>query len=157
MSSERLIEGIAIKYHDKAKLPWGNEIIRENAFGDVGRLDVILNQQHDRNLLLCRTGGGGLVLKDGEGKLSFKAELPDTQNGIDVYKLIKKRVLLGASLEFRAKKDSYMEDGTRIIESGELVGIAIVDRPAYPQSLVEAREKVLKNINKNKNQKRFWN
>ena len=149
------MEGIAISYGDNASLPWGNEIIRENAFGDIENSDIILNHQHNRELALCRNKGGGLTLKNNASELTFKAELPDTNHGKDCYTLVKRKVIRGASIEFRALEDSYESDGTRIIEKAELVGIALVDRAAYPQSTIQAREKVLKNINKKKF--RFWN
>lgn len=134
----RTLSGTVIRYGDEARLPWGREVIRSGAFGDVRAQDVILNRQHDRALPLARTGGGGLFLEDGAEALSVRAELPETRDSDDVLTLIRQGVLRGLSLEFTAKEESY-EGDLRIISRAALQGVAVVDKPAYPSSLVQAR------------------
>ena len=108
------------------------------AFGDVKARDVILNRQHQRQLILARTGGGGLSLDDNERRLLVTAELPETREADDTLKMVQSRLLRGFSIEFRATEERF-ENRTRIIDRAELVGVAIVDTPAYSDSRVALR------------------
>ena len=132
------MSGTLIRYGDVAALPWGRERFEPGAFGDVSRADVILNSHHEKSRPLARTGGGGLELIDTREALNIRAELPRTQDGLDCVALILGGVLRGLSLEFSAVAERTDGD-TRIVERAELRGLAVVDRPAYPDSLVQAR------------------
>ena len=134
----RTLSGIAVPYNSRGVLPWGEEIVRAGAFGDVERADVVLNRQHDRGQPLARTGGGGMVLTDTASALTMRAELPKTQDADDVLTLVSAGVMRGMSIEFVAKRDSW-EGDLRTIEEATLVGLAIVDKPAYGEALVQAR------------------
>ena len=134
----RTITGTAVRYGDIATLPWGRERFEPGAFGMVVHADVILNSQHDRQTPLARTGGGGLFLQDGLKALEIKADLPNTASADDVLELVRKKVLRGLSIEFKATAERQESD-LRIIERADLVGVAIVDKPAYPQASVAAR------------------
>ena len=137
-AGRRLI-GTLVKYGDTAKLPGGiKERFMPGAFGDVAALDVILNGHHDRGRPLARTGGAGLVLEDSADALSMTATLPKTRDADDVLELVRTGVLRGLSLEFAAQSER-MESATRVIERARLGGLAVVDRPAYPESGIEAR------------------
>lgn len=129
------LSGIVIRYNDIARLPFGSEIIDPGAFGDVSKSDLILNRQHDRSKPLARTGGGGLQLEDSPVELRLSAELPDTVTGREAITLVRSGVLRGFSVEFRAKRE-YMRDRILHIADAELVGVALVDKPAYPDSQV---------------------
>ena len=131
----RTVEGVALRYDDVSKHPWGEERFEP---GSLNCEDVILNFNHDRGRPLARTGGGGLQIMDSKEELSFKAELPDTETGRDCFELVKRGVLRGASVEFFCEKEEYQKE-MRVITLGTLYGVAIVDRPAFPQSYVEAR------------------
>ena len=134
----RTLEGVAVRYGDTARLPWGRERIEAGAFGDVARADVILNASHERAAPLARTGGGGLVLADGPDALTIRATLPATRMGDDVLALVHAKVMRGLSIEFRPIAER-IEAGVRVIERAVLSGIGVVDSPAYPASEVEAR------------------
>ena len=141
---DRIITGVAMRYGDVADLPWGGrERFESGAFGDLGRADVILNVQHCRERMLCRTGGGGLTVDDNPQELRIRAEIPNTQEGNDVLELVQKRVLRGLSIEFVPDKhiSDMRDDGTevRIIQEAKLQNIAIVDRPAYPNARLNPR------------------
>ena len=135
---ERRLTGIAVRYGDTAKLAFGQERFMPGAFGDVKARDVILNRQHQRQLILARTGGGGLSLDDNERRLLVTAELPETREAEDTLKMVQSRLLRGFSIEFRATEERF-ENRTRIIDRAELVGVAIVDTPAYSDSRVALR------------------
>ena len=99
--------------------------------------DAILNRQHQRDRPLARTGAG-LVLRDTPDGLHMEAELPSTSEANDVLTLVRSGVLRGLSAEFEVLAEHF-EAGVRVIDSANLSGLAIVDRPAYPASIVEAR------------------
>ena len=132
------MSGVLLRYGDVAVLPSGRERFEPGAFGDVSRADVILNTHHERARPLARTGGGGLELIDTREALKICATLPRTQDGIDCVALIIGGVLRGLSLEFSSIAER-LESGTRVIERAELRGLAVVDRPAYSDSTVQAR------------------
>ena len=61
----RVLSGVAVRYGDVARLPWGEERIRAGAFGDVAGADIIANVQHDRARPIAWTDGGGLAIAHG--------------------------------------------------------------------------------------------
>ena len=132
----RRLSGVALRYGDTAKLPWGvDERFRPGAFRDR-MADVILNAMHQRSQPLARTGGGLRVI-DGPEELRVEADLPETSLASDVLALIRSKVYRGLSVEFAAQKESQ-EGKTRVIEEARLLGIAVVDKPAYPASVIES-------------------
>ena len=137
----RVLEGKAITYGDVARVGSRAERFVPGAFGDVSKLDVILNAQHDRSAPLARTGGGGLELVDSAAALSVRATLPETRVADDILTLVESRVLRGFSIEFLAQRERQV-GGTRELLAARLINIGVVDRPAYPQSTVAAREEV---------------
>ena len=136
----RRLRGTLIKYGDVAMLPGGiAERFMPGAFGDVAGLDVILNGHHDRARPLARTGGAGLVLEDSADALTMAATLPNTRDADDTLELVRTGVLRGLSVEFKALAE-HMEAGpVRVIERARLGAVGVVDKPAYPESSVEAR------------------
>lgn len=132
----RTLTGTAIRYDDVALLPWGRERIESAAFQPLG--DIVLNFQHDRGRPLARTGAG-LTLTDSATALEIRAELPKTREADDVLELVKERVVRGLSVEFVTDREKFEGDDLRIIEKATLVGIGVVDSPAYSQSEISAR------------------
>lgn len=137
--NEMQLSGRAIRYGDVATLPFGKEVIDQGAFGDLSSTDVILNRQHDRGMPLARTGGGGLVIDDSPTGLMLRAELPDTATGREAITLVRSGVLRGFSVEFRALRE-YVRDRILHVAEAALIAIALVDRPAYPESQVFRHE-----------------
>ena len=139
------LSGVAVRYGDIARLPWGEERIEARAFGDdVDALDVVLNLQHRRDRPLARTGGGGLVLSDSPAALSIAATLPGTRDAEDALALVRANVLRGLSIEFSALDERIEAGGLRVIERAALHGVALVDVPAYPDAVVAARQAAAK-------------
>ena len=139
VTNELQLSGTAIRYGDIATLPFGKEVIDAGAFGDLEGADLILNRQHDRGKPLARTGGGGLTIDDSHTELKLRADLPDTPTGQEAMTLVRSGVLRGFSIEFRAIRE-YVRD--RVVHVGEavLVGIALVDKPAYPNSQINRHD-----------------
>ena len=75
---------------------------------------------------------------DSEAALEIRAELPPTRSADDVLELVRAKVMRGLSIEFVALQERS-EANLRIIERARLVGIGVVDTPAYPASAIEAR------------------
>ena len=135
----RTLSGQGVVYGDVARVGSRAERFLPGAFGaDVGALDVLLNVQHDRARPLARTGGGGLTLTDTPESLEVRAELPETRESADALELVEAKILRGFSLEFVALRE-HREGTTRVIASARLSGLAVVDKPAYQQSVVSAR------------------
>ena len=140
--NELQLSGRAIRYGDVATLPFGKEVIDQAAFGDLSTTDIILNRQHDRGKPLARTGGGGLEITDSPTELTLQATLPDTATGREAITLVRNDVLRGFSIEFRAIRE-YVKNQIVHVAEAALVGIALVDRPAYPDSQVYRHETFL--------------
>lgn len=134
----RTLSGIAVRYDDEARLPWGVvERIQSGAFGALDGSDVMLNEMHDRSRPLARTGGGGLTLASDSNELRVTAVLPSTRACDDVLTLVRSRVYRGLSIEFVPDTERMIDD-VRVIESARLLAVAVVDTPAYPLSYVKA-------------------
>ena len=134
----RTLSGQGIVYGDVARVGNRSERFLPGAFGDVSKLDVILNAAHDRARPLARSDGGGLVLTDSAAALEVVATLAETRESEDTLALVEARVLRGFSIEF-VPIEERMEAATRVLVKARLTGLAVVDRPAYQQSVVSAR------------------
>ena len=66
------------------------------------------------------------------------AELPETREALDALALVHAGVLRGLSVEFIVSRERD-DNGVRLIEAAELVGLGLVARPAYDASAVAAR------------------
>lgn len=129
------VEGVVVRYGDVAKA--FNESIEVGAFGDLSNADVRVNFQHDRAQPLARTGAG-LSLLDAADALRASIALPDTTLGRDTAYLVRSGVLQGLSSEMLID-DYAIENGLIHIRAAQLVGIAVVDKPAYPDSRIGMR------------------
>ena len=116
------------------------ELVRAGAFGNVADLDIVMNVQHVRSRAIARTGGGGLILYDSPTELKYEAVLPPTREAEDVVRLVRDRVLRGASIEFAVPANGErVINGTVNVEKARLSGLAVVDDGAYSEATVEAR------------------
>ena len=131
----RRLAGTVVRYGDVAVV---GGVPEKFAPGSLLCKDVVLNRQHERGRPLARTGGGGLLLKDGPERLEMEAVLPETVEATDTLALVRSGILPGLSAEFEVLSE-HDEDGCRVIDLANLSGLAVVDRPAFQQSTVEAR------------------
>ncbi len=99
--------------------------------------DVICNLQHDRTRPVVRSGAG-LALQDEPSALRATIRLPNTSYAREARELVDAKILRGFSVEFRARNETW-EGKTRIIREADLLGFALVDRPAYPASVIAER------------------
>lgn len=131
----RTLSGVAIRYGDTARLPFGLEKFEAGAFVDLS--NVRLDVQHDRGRIIARTGAG-LILTDSPEALTFEATLPETREADDTLRLVRADILRGASIEFRAMRER-LERRTRIVSRALLGAVSVVDDPAYKLSAIQAR------------------
>lgn len=137
-ASGRTLAGTAMRYGDTADVFGMKERFETGSIVPASD-GVILNLQHDRARPLARSGGGGLELRDSADALGIEATLPMTREADDALELVRAGVLRGLSVEFEVLRERFV-DGVRIVSRAILTGIGLVDRPAYPQSVVEARQ-----------------
>jgi len=142
----RVLSGTVLRYGDVAPSIGGvfSESVKR---GGMKFGDVTLNVQHDRGRLVSRTGAG-MELSDTTTALTMRAELPPTRVAEDALEAVRAGLLRGLSVEMQVDRDEWtQQQGSlplRIIHRARLVGLALVDTPAYPAStlaraLVDAR------------------
>ena len=110
--------------------------------------DVRLLINHE-GLPLARTKNGTLKLEEDERGLRFDADLADTQEGRDIYELVKRGDVDQMSFAFRVIRQKWNEDRSRrVLTEVSLADgdVSVVTYPAYPTTTVEAREHLKKAI-----------
>ena len=127
-----VVSGIIVRYGDVAKLgQYLTEQVEKGAF-TLGQWWS--NRMHHRPHILGITGSN-LTLIDDSDALRFRLELPATQLGRDTAYELDKGFLRGASVELGSVKARY-EGLRRIVQESTAVRFALVDKPAYPDSLL---------------------
>ena len=110
--------------------------------------DVRLLINHE-GLPLARSKNGTLKLNEDDRGLYFEAELADTTEARDIYKLVERGDVDQMSFGFRVIRQKWSEDRSRrILTEVSLADgdVSVVTYPAYPTTTVEAREKLNKAI-----------
>ena len=126
--SGRTLHGVALRYGEPARdRP---ELFRPGAFQPLGV--VALNLQHDPFREIASTDGGSLRISDTATELRIEADL---REGSAELSLVRRRVLRGLSVEFRASREHRDPDGIRVIERAALPGIGLVDDGSYRTDL----------------------
>ena len=101
---------------------------------------IILNVEHDEMRAIAPRGAVEMTEEGNELRMS--AEVSDTPLGDRVLSEVRTNSL-GLSVEFRAVKEHRDARGVRVIDEALLTGLALTARPAYTDTSVEARRKVL--------------
>ena len=128
------VSGVIVRYGDVARLgPMLTEQIEQGAFDLTPPWWA--NRMHQRPNILG-VSGENLTLLDAKDGLRFRLELPSTQLGRDTAYELSKGFLRGASIELGQVKDSYA-GLRRIIQKSSAVRFGLVDKPAYPDSLLQ--------------------
>lgn len=166
----RRIEGYAIVFNQRSVFVtdwnlWKRviEIIAPTAINDdlLKRSDVIATVEHDSRRLLARSlnGKGTLKLSIDETGLKYSFECPDTADGNFVYEHVKRGNITGSSFMYVNKDDERNVTYTKETDENgkeqiirtvntidKLLDVAVVMRPAYPASSVEARAEEMKEL-----------
>lgn len=135
-----VIEGYASNFDVKYDLGYFKESVARGAFDSVMEDDVRFLVNHT-GAPLARTTNGTLELSVDEKGLKYRAALADTQDGRDLYKLIKRGDISQSSFAFTIDEDTWSEDrSTRTITKvGRLLDVSGVTYPASPTASVYAR------------------
>lgn len=140
------LAGYAAVFNDASvPLPF-KESIAPGAFrktlSETPDVRMLINHQ---GLPVCRTKNRTLKLEEDDRGLRFEADLADTQEGRDIYELVKRGDVDQMSFAFRVIRQKWNDDRTRRVLSEVSLAdgdISVVTYPAYPTTTVEAREHI---------------
>lgn len=139
-SAKMIIEGYPIVFNKEAYIDCGfdgwYEQIDRNAFANADMSDVALKYNHnDNKLILARTRNESLKLTIDDHGVFMHAELIDTTEATDVYKMVKSGLLNEGSFAFTVTDDrEELKDGQvhrTITGIGKLFDVAICPNGAY--------------------------
>ena len=139
-----IIEGYASVFDEVTDLGWCKEKVSRSAFENCDMSDVCMKYNHgDSKFIMARTRNGSLKLDVDTHGLKVSAELIDTQDNRDLYKMIQERLLEKMSFAFtvRLAEWDYETDLRDIKEIDKLYDVSVVDVPAYDGTEVYARSK----------------
>ena len=139
-----IVEGYAVVFDSTTDLGWSKEVIDRNAFNGCDMSDVCMKYNHEDNvLIMARTRNNSLQLIIDDRGLKIRAELIDTQNNKDIYKMIQAGLLDKMSFAFTvSNEDIDYETNTRKITGiDKLYDVSVVDVPAYDTTEIYARSK----------------
>ncbi len=139
-SEKMIIEGYPIVFDREAFIDCGfdgwYEKVDRNAFANTDMSDVALKYNHnDNKLILARTRNGSLTLSIDDHGVFMHAELIDTTEATDVYKMVRSGLLTEGSFAF-----TVTDDREEIVEGqvhrtitgiGKLFDVAICPNGAY--------------------------
>ena len=132
-----LVSGPVVNYGDVARTRRGPELVHPGAF--LGTTDPALpvNLQHRQQVAerIATVGDGLLTFRDTSTALYADLRLPDTPIGRSAAAGVQAGELRGWSGEF-VPLIERAENGVNAVYRGLLVGLGLVDVPAYPGSLV---------------------
>ena len=129
------VAGTLIRWGDVAEI---GEFTERFAAGSIDhRGDLIVNLQHDRGKPVARTGAG-LELRSTDAGIEAAITWPETAPAREAKELVEARIVRGLSMEFRADKETW-KGRERLVTNARLLGLALVDRPAYPGSTIAQR------------------
>ena len=141
---QMVVEGYAVVFDSTTDLGWRKEVIDRNAFEGCDMTDVCMKYNHsDELLIMARTRNNSLQLFVDERGLRIRAELIDTTQNRDLYKMIQSRLLDKMSFAFTVAEEEidYETDTRRILRIDKLFDVAVVDVPAYEATSIYARNK----------------
>jgi len=153
--NKQLVEGYAAVFNQRALIwesEWSGwkymEVIDRNAFNGADMNDIVFKYNHgDVAMILARTSNNTLTMNTDDKGLRISADIIDTNNGTDVYKLIKRGDLNKMSFAFTVKSERTEVDKenkiyTRTITAfDKIYDVAVVDFPAYDGTSIQARSK----------------
>lgn len=139
-----IVEGYAVVFDNETDLGYFKEIIDRNALNGCDMSDVCMKYNHsDELLIMARTRNNSLQLFVDERGLKVRAELIDTTQNRDLYKMIQAQLLTKMSFAFTVAEEDwdYETDTRRILRIDKLYDVSVVDVPAYEATEIYARSK----------------
>lgn len=142
----RTLKGYAALFNVEAPIGDFVEFIRPGAFARTLSAPSAANiraiYEHDDKSLLGRVGSGTLRLHEDDHGLAFELDLPDTTLGRDVAELVKRRDIGGCSFGFVPKQEEW-DGSTRSLIDVDLSEITLTASPAYPETTVSLRSRLV--------------
>lgn len=141
-----IVEGYPIVFDKEAYIEgWDGgfyEKVDRKAFDGADMSDVVLKFNHNDDFFpLARTRNGSLTLTPDEKGMFIHAELIDTTQNRDVYKMVQSGMLTEGSFAFTVEEQQMTEIGTwgkddyelhrTILKVGKLFDVAICTNGAY--------------------------
>ena len=153
--NKQLVEGYAAVFNQRTLIwesEWSGwkymEVIDRNAFDGADMSDTVFKYNHgDIAMVLARASNNTLTMNTDDKGLRISADIIGTNNGTDVYKLIKRGDLNKMSFAFTVKNERSESDRenkiyTRTITAfDKIYDVAVVDFPAYDGTSIQARSK----------------
>lgn len=153
--NKQLVEGYAAVFNQRTLIwesEWSGwkymEVIDRNAFDGADMSDTVFKYNHGNiAMVLARASNNTLTMQTDDKGLRISADIIDTNNGTDVYKLIKRGDLNKMSFAFTVKNERSESDRenkiyTRTITAfDKIYDVAVVDFPAYDGTSIQARSK----------------
>lgn len=139
-----IVEGYAVVFDSVTDLGWIKEVVDKNAFNGCDMSDVCMKYNHsDELLIMARTRNNSLQLIIDKRGLKVRAELIDTTQNRDIYKMIQAELLTKMSFAFIVSEEEidYETNTRRILRIDKLFDVSVVDVPAYESTEIYARNK----------------
>lgn len=143
-TNKMIVEGYAVVFDSVTDVGYRKEVIDRNAFNCCDMSDVCMKYNHEDNvLIMARTRNNSLQMVIDDKGLKIRAELIDTQNNKDIYKMIQAGLLDKMSFAFTVSSEDmdYSTDTRRITSIDKLYDVSVVDVPAYDTTEIYARNK----------------
>ena len=130
---ERKVLGTAVPWGSIGQGDFGPERFMRSAFGPIEDFQMFnLTVQHDRGLGVS----ADLNFRDTPKGLEVDATLANTTRGKDTLEECRSGILRGFSIEFIALEERK-ENRVRILDRALLLGLSLVDIPAYSDAKIE--------------------
>lgn len=130
-SNARTISGRIVAFNEPANASTGKVIFAE---GSIEPKNVFLNLEHDRTRRIGKTLSMELNPTSQDITATFK--IANTTAGSDALVEASEGLKDGFSIELAVDKYEFNEDGTMIVQKGELTGVALVSEPAVRSARV---------------------
>ena len=131
----RTLTGPAVRYGEVS--PSHRERFERGAFNVSPDLAPTLGHRTGRVLAY----GDDVRVEDRADALVVSAHLPRTETAAIALDGVKSGRYRGWSIEFKARSESRDAAGIRVVTVADLPGLALVDHPSYPGSVVETRQR----------------
>lgn len=142
----RKFVGLAAKYDSISKDLGGfNEIIRKGAFSESLKSgeDVVFLVNHNKDLLLCRSSTGKLIITDTDEGLMIEADPPVTPYTEHVRTMVGDGQWCEMSFGFIVEEEQWseQEDGRMLREliKAKIFDVSVVTDPAYCETSISLR------------------
>ena len=130
-----VVSGPVVRYGDVANTKRGREVVYPGAFLGLAEPNLPVNVQHRQQATQRITNGAGLTFRDTDTALYADLQLPDNSIGHAAAAGVRDGSLTGWSSEFLPLIETP-ENGGISVYRAFMVGLGLVDIPAYRSSLV---------------------